>query len=595
MNSHPVSPLGVCLLPSPAPNQARTISYPEAMHEILQHAGVCYDSFPVEELAKRLPALRILLTVGEQKLSRAMLRQLLGWVEAGGAWVSVGGLCGADDKFGVEAEPPVFSSWGGSPGVLGEGYLQPDGWDHPVLQGVRQPLHFFNGIPVRSKRANVLAYVRDTHDRLTPRVALAEAGVGKGRCLLIAPDLPGAVVRIRQGVAVTRDGVPAPDGSAPIADGVLKSDDGAVLDWDFDRRPVPGVPGLSAFTEPIADAWCELLIRAILYLASETGTPLPLLWYYPRNLPALGHLSHDTDLNDPKRAYLLLKTLKDARVHSTWCVILPGYSADLIQQIKDEGHELAMHYDAMSDGTVWSEEAFDRQWRGLTELFGGERPQTNKNHYLRWEGDIEFLEWCGRRGIQLDQSKGVSKTGEAGYNFGSCHPYLSFAMDGTRIDVLELPTVTQDFIVFIPEAFFETLLKGALRVHGILHLLFHPAHMDKAGVAESLKNSVRRGTEAGLEWWTAARINNWERARRAFHWTGYAKEGADERFTFRPGQPMKDATIMCLCPSGKTLEGYELEGYEKVETVMHWGFRFQAMVADLEQGHEYSFACVDEN
>src|SRR5207244_1010884 len=123
------------------------------------------------------------------------------------------------------------------------------------------------------------------------------------------------------------------------------------------------------------------------------------------------------------------KTLQAADVLSTWCVIEPGYAPDVIRAIRDAGHELALHYDAMSAGHQWDETEFTRQWEKLTVLFGGERPVSNKNHYLRWEDDTEFYGWCERHNIQLDQSKGASKTGEAGFNFGTCHPYFPLAPD----------------------------------------------------------------------------------------------------------------------------------------------------------------------
>src|SRR5262249_11472801 len=155
--------------------------------------------------------------------------------------------------------------------------------------------------------------------------AVTGNATGDGYCLLIAPDVTGTIVRIQQGIAIACDGISAPDGTAPVGDEVLKSDDGGILDWHFDRQPVPGVPGLSGFLEPIADLWREVLLRAIFYLASRQQITLPLLWLYPRDLPAVAHLSHDTDGNDTERAGFLLETLREADVHSTWCTILPGY------------------------------------------------------------------------------------------------------------------------------------------------------------------------------------------------------------------------------------------------------------------------------
>ncbi len=558
------------MLPEMGRNAARTVAYPGYVHEILAHAGICYAAAPWDELPEKLDGLRILVTVGEAALPEGLQQRLREWVEAGGAWLAVAGVCGMEELFGVRVEQPAYSTWGGGLCTLGEGYVRPGGGG-ALMDHVQYPLHYFNGLPVQAVGASTLATCLDAHGRETERSAITERDVGPGYCLLIAPDVTGAVVRIQQGIAVTRDGVPAGDGTAPVNDAVLKSDDGAVLDWILDREPVPGVPGFRAFLQPIADQWRELLIRAILHTARRQKVPLPVLWYYPRNLPALGHLSHDTDGNEPDPAYALLDHEQKLEVKSTWCVILPGYDGGLIRSIGRHGHELALHYDAMTDGCPWSEEEFDRQWRLLTELFG-ERPTSNKNHYLRWEGDTELWEWCCERGIQLDQSKGASKTGEAGFNFGTCHPYFPVAREGALLDVLELPTPTQDLGVFAPPELLDPLLGAVTRHHGVLHLLFHPAHVTKPAVAAALIDAVERGRKAGLEWWTAAEINHWERARRQVEWLGYECADGTVHVRLRCGVPFSEATILWLAGDGEA------------DTVCRWGVPFRAHPFDAGAG-----------
>jgi hypothetical protein len=372
------------------------------------------------------------------------------------------------------------------------------------------------------------------------------------------------------------------------------------LDWIFDRQPVAGAPGLSAFMQPIADLWRELLLRAIFYLAEAQQAALPLLWFYPRNLPALGEISHDTDLNDPQLALRLLEALGEAQIHSTWCVILPGYPPEVIAAIRDAGHELAMHYDSFSVDRPWSEANFRGQREALTEMFGGplrpgsgHAPISNKNHYLRWEGDSDLWAWCVRAGIQLDQSKGPSKTGAIAFTFGTCHPYLPVDPAGRLLDVLELPTLTQDMLLTSPMAALAPMLDGVLRAHGILHLLFHPAHIAKPDQADAFLESVARGREAGLEWWTAAQINAWERARRQTSWQ-IAPDGA---FILRTGAAaLPDATVLCLetgpyrDPPDCARQGNDNPEdcvTEPIQTVERWGFRFRSLVLDAKPATEY--------
>jgi peptidoglycan/xylan/chitin deacetylase (PgdA/CDA1 family) len=587
------APFSVCALPSPAKNTARTVSYPHYIHEILQHAGLCYATYEPAEL-ETLSDLRLLLTVGEAPLTSAQRDGLRAWVEAGGAWISIGGVCGLAEMFGVEVEAPAYASWGGGQGTLGEGYLQPADTGHPVLAHLEIPLHFFNGVPVRATDTAVLAHVLDAHQRPTGRAAVVEKRVGKGRCLLIAPDLTGAVVRIQQGIAVTRDGVPASDGTAPAADDVLKSGDGGVLDWIFDRQPVPGVPGYSAFLQPVADQWRELALRSLFALAEAQEMILPLLWLYPRNLPALAHLSHDSDGNDPEHAALLLETLQAAEARSTWCILLPGYPPETIRAIRAAGHELAMHYDAMSANTLWSDQTFHEQWRLLAEQFGGQPPVSNKNHFLRWEGDCALFDWCDRHGLRLDQSKGASKSGEAGFNFGSCHPYTAVHFDGSRYAVLELPTPTQDLNVFAPQALLEPLLRAVEKHHGVLHLLFHPAHIGRPDVRDALSDAVRQARERGLEWWTAEQIGTWENARRRMAWTHYERKRDWLRLHLHAAEPLSEATVLLLnaSPGAAQVNGVTQE----TQTVTRWGFAFQSVTCDLtpERDHSLELAIRSE-
>lgn len=579
MNNQSTSPLGVCVLPEAAPNAARTVSYPQYIHEILQHAGLCYAEIEPDALSGALPHLRLLLTVGETTLSQAVQDQLRQWVAEGGQWLSVGGVCGLADLFGVEPEAPAYSSWGGGSSTLGEGYLEIQR-AHVLFNHLAIPLHFFNGLPVQPTDGNVLAAVLDAHQRQTERAAVIEKQVGAGRCLLVAADVPGTVVRIQQGIGVTRDGVSAPDGTAPVGDNVLKSGDGGVLDWIFDRQPLADAPGLNVFLQPIADQWRELLLRAIFHLATHAQVRLPVLWLYPRNRPGLAHLSHDTDQNDPAKARQLLDVVAKAGIPSTWCVILPGYPPELIDSIRAAGHELAMHYDAMSDDCPWNAERFHEQWQKLVSLFGDVEPVTNKNHYLRWEGDVELFHWCVEHGIQLDQSKGASKSGEAGFNFGTCHLHRPLDFAGTIIDVLELPTPTQDLEVFAPKALLAPLLDAVVNSHGILHLLFHPNHIDKPGVADAILDAVRQAQARGLAWWTAARINRWERARRQVRWRQYQADDEGWQVIFHHDAALEEATVLWL-GSDKTTASIDGE-VSQAESVSRWGFDFQAVTFNAE-------------
>jgi hypothetical protein len=555
-------PIGVCVLPEKGPNTARTVTYPNYIFEILNHAGIFHQRVESEQIEHSLQQLKLLVTIGEADFGASLQSKLAQWIEAGGAWLAIAGTCGLDDLLGVSRVKPAIGSWGGGPRSLGEGYLVALDTAHPVLARIKRPLHLFGGLTVSVTSAKVLARVDGKHGQPTDRPAIVERTIGNGRAMLVTPNLTGTVVRIQQGVGVTRDGVPSPDGTGAVDDSVLKADDGAVLDWDFDRDAVPGTDGkFRCFLEPIADCWREIVLRAIFYLAQEQSVPLVMLWLYPRKLPALAHISHDSDANEPEKAEDLLRLLDETNIKTTWCIILPGYDADLTAKIRSAGHELATHYDALGEGTAWSEEDWQRQHRELTQQFG-EQPVSNKNHGTRWEGDCEFFEWCVRAGIQLDQTKSPSKTGECGFTFGTCHPYVPVTYRGETIDCLEQCTHVWDMPVWAPTTVFEPLLASVKRHHGILHQLFHPYHTIRPEVADAFRMCVRRAREEGLEWWTARQINDWERARRAVR----VEQVTVSAIIIRSAVSLADATILLLDPRG------DFEAF---------GFSFSAIVTSI--------------
>lgn len=579
------APLGVCVFPEPGPNSLRTTRYSRYVYEILDHAGFAYSTLEASELVDRLPELSVLLTVGDFQLTPELACGLESWGAGGGEWISVGGVSGKEDMFGVEVEPPSWSLRGLKMGTLGEGYLNPVEPDSKLLEHLAIPLHFFNGIPVRASGAKVLASVLDAHGRPTERAALTINRFGDGSCTLIAPDITGAVVRIQQGVSVSRDGVPAPDGTAPIDDQVGKTDDGCVLDWILDRQPVDGVEGFSAFLQPIADQWREILVRAILDACARRGVSLPVLWLYPRNLPALGHISHDTDNCEVPNAWSMLEVVASAGINTTWCTILPGYPQEVIDAIRNAGHELGFHYDAMSEGCHWGKAEFDETIRRLREMLGEPAPVTNKNHYLRWRGDTEFFDWCVENGIELDESKGPSKSGNVGFTFGTCHPYFPIDRDGRSIDVLELPTLTQDLLIVAPKELSQHLADGAAKHHGIMHILHHPSHIQKPGIADALLGAIEQGKRHGMEFWTARRINEWERARRSARWSGWRKTSSGTQCVLRADRVMDEATLMCL---STTQSSININGSGATGNVERWGFTFASAIVDIEPGRDYT-------
>src|SRR4051812_13309401 len=184
-------PLGVCVLPEQGPNRAHQINYSTYLYEVLDHAGVCYARVAADELSDRLDALKILVTIGEHELDESSRGALQRWIERGGCWLSIGGICGMRDMLGAEMREPAYANWHGGLTILGEGYLVARDGDakHPALAHLTRPLHFFGGLDVRQTSATVIAAAQDAHGRAQDQPVLMERSVGAGRAMLLAVDV----------------------------------------------------------------------------------------------------------------------------------------------------------------------------------------------------------------------------------------------------------------------------------------------------------------------------------------------------------------------------------------------------------------------
>jgi hypothetical protein len=573
--------VALILAPPPPRNRARTLAHGEYVREILAHAGLPFQEIARDALREALEPGTVLLLVGDVALTGEEVDVVAGFVTGGGAAVGVGSTSGAASLFGVEQDLPAGAGgWAVGAPTLGEGYVRVTEPEHPAVSGLQSALHFFNGIGVRATEGRMLAAVADAHGRPTPRAAVVERCLGEGRTLLLAPDIPGSVVFIQQGRLVDQDGVSAPDGSAPLADGLLKADDGIVLDWDLDRVPVPG-HSTAGFLHPVADELRALLLKAIFHVARATGSVLPLLWYYPDNRPALGHISHDTDANDPDLGARMLEVVQELGIQDTWCVIMPGYPPELYAALQEAGQEIALHFDALEMGAfsefreenVRGQHGWLKAAARLTEIV------SNKNHYTRWEGRLEFFEWCERLAIRAEQSRGPSKPGCLGFPFGTAHPWFPVRDDGTPIDVLEVGFQSQDLVVFAPAATGRAVVDACRACHGIAHFIFHPAHIAREGVAEALRGLIAYGRERGLDWWSCARISTWERARRMVS-LSLRPDGETVCLEASSGADLPGATLLLLLPETGAVD---LHGAD-ARRVDRYGFAFLAITRDLAAG-----------
>ncbi|MDF2658793.1 MAG: glycoside hydrolase/deacetylase [Paenibacillus sp.] len=486
--------------------------------EILGHAGIPFDTYAsVQEAAEAAPDLLIAAVCGSGQPSADTLWT---YAEQGGTLIAYGGLNALARKLGYARS-----------GEAGKGYAR-----LPAEEGGRT-MRFLSAepwIPLASGDGTVTAAAEEGR-LLRGRPDGEEAGplvqrfaVGAGMLERWSVPIPHTIVGLQQGLSpVLADGVPAPDGTAAVNDGVFKADDVAEIDWMWDRSTTEA--GDRYFPHAYADDWRETLIGALLRAALAKGLTLPFVGYWPDGVRQVALLSLDSDHTQDMEADTTLRLLRECGIPATWCMMAPWYSRDMYERIEAEGHELAFHYNAVpADGGAWSEEAFAAQLEAMKLSASKERIVSNKNHLTRIEGWGELYRWCERHGIESEQSRGNSKKGSVGFLYGTAHPYfpLSWADEENRFyDVLQIGFHYGDFLQCDP-SLIGPLLDEAARVEGVAHFVFHQIHIDrKAFIRDWLREYARVAAAKGFTFWTGSRINEWERTRRRIRISGIGPDG----------------------------------------------------------------------
>nr|WP_150959717.1 hypothetical protein [Aneurinibacillus sp. XH2] len=474
--------------------------------EVLSHAGIPYQWLDDPATIDRADVDILLVALCEEEEKKAAT--LLRFAEDGGGVISYAGLNRLTGKLGCKER----REW--SPGYA---RLPGEGEDlRPLRYLYSRPWILTN--EAEGEAWGSLHAERPDGPETAP--ALLRFKAGSGFIDRWSVNIPYTIVALQQGSGpVFEDGIPAEDGTGNVDEGILKADDKCEMDWEYDRLTTE--TGAPYFAHPYADLWREVLIGHLLRRSVEMGLTLPFLGYWPDGISHVAMISHDSDINQDEHAEATLEVLEECGIRSTWCMLEPGYSSSIYDRVKEAGHELAFHYNALDiQGGHWGEEEFDRQLAWLKSAAGLSEITSNKNHYTRFEGWGELFRFCEKNGIAAEQTRGPSKKGNIGFLFGTCHPYfpISWADERNRLyDVLEIGFLTQDLdhLTLADSSVVVPFLEQTMKVQGVAHFLFHQIHiMQQPKVTDAVRKVVREAKSRGFVFWTCKEINDWERARR---------------------------------------------------------------------------------
>ncbi|RAR43805.1 hypothetical protein [Paenibacillus sp. MDMC362] len=480
------------------------------LEEVLGHAGIPYARFDdAKALESYHPDIIVVLHAGEKEED---LNRLERWARQGATLISYGGLNRMAGRLGCTRFAIRDAVYGDLSGLK---YAQ----GMPVLRAViSDPWMVSQTSDLPVEAGGVLRRLRK--DGAEASAAVIKFPLGGGRLIRWNVDIPANIVMLQQGGGpVVHDGIPAPDGTGAVDEGILKADDRCELDWNEDRSVTE--TGMPYFDTPYADWWREVIVRQLMEEADALGLSLPFLDYWPEGVHQVAMISHDSDFNVEEAARTTLSVLRNNGVRSTWCMIDPGYSPSLYKEIQAAGHEMAFHFNALEqENGIWSVEEFTRQLNVIRST-SGSPIVSNKNHYTRFEGWGELYEWCELNGIEADQTRGPSKKGNVGFPFGTCHPYYPIARSHEQnrlYRVLQIGFLTQDLEhpTLSDLSVIAPFLEKVAEVRGVAHFLFHQQHIHNLEqVRRALSLSVETAKRLGYVFWTSEEITRWEQARRA--------------------------------------------------------------------------------
>ena len=295
-----------------------------------------------------------------------------------------------------------------------------------------------------------------------------------GECLLkrtpqaiyFGPHLGRTLSLMLMGRAVSCDAVGPGDGTIELDDGVLRAEDGTILDYATDRQVVEGCAA-PIFATPHADVIREIWIRAIVESIEACEKPFYMLWKWPDNASAVATAGIDCDIPDVDTVMQIRRTMMNFGMKPAWMVPPPGLPADLLRLLRDWGHSIGLLYREAVDG---ENIGLKTQHLMVSRTAGSKGVSCIRPEGGRWQGYTRFYSSAERAGARLSMSKGGVQPGSVGYLFGTCQLFRPLRFGGEPFQIQELPYCAHLSGTTAPLAAIHELISSASRVEGCFQL-----------------------------------------------------------------------------------------------------------------------------
>lgn len=530
--------------------------YAPYFREAIGHAGILHEEVG-SNLEHLLDGYDCLLLCGHGVLSLEQVEAISNWVDEGHSVVCCGDAWGLENILGLE---PTIEGIGPSNDTMVPG---------PSPTGI-----WPDGVSMARFMGGVYAKARDTEEfAVTPNGYVAAGRTNSA--YFVAPHVGQTMALMQMGRSVESDGIGPNDGTAKLDDGVLRSEDGAVLSFEVDRSATCEESG-PFFESPHADVVKELWIRTILLACLQVGAAPVVFWHWPDNAPGAAAISIDCEEFDPNHVTALSRQMSMFGAKAAWFVGLPGYPLDIYRNLIKNEHEIGLLF-LVEESQGWTEERIRIQQLALmrsTSLGGivSARPVEG-----RWKSLTSFYDLAEGSGIKLSASKGGRQPGTSGFLFGTCHAFHPYRRDGHTYRILELP-----YCVFCPgmvtslDCADRAILRAAMR-WGCIHVALRS---EVGGSMEGL-NGIRQflagAKQAQLAFLTPEQIHDFERGRRSMK-AKLNRNGGD--WTLELESPTDLQGISVLIAS----KGVEFRSNSRVKTttIKRYGIDFSSATLELD-------------
>jgi hypothetical protein len=534
--------------------------YSHGYREALDHAGLRYETI-TEISLREVSRYHVLVLCGAGRLSHTEVNSVAEWLKKGGTVICSGSTWGLETQLGLHTDSVHRSNAVMSPGK-----------SDPVWPDGTEQIRFFGGQVATATHCEVLGKVGDF-------VGISRRKTTKATAIFLAPHVGQTLQLMQYGKAVECDSIGPSDGSAQLDNGILRAEDGTVLDYERDRHRVEGCD-TPFFGYPHSDAVREMLIRAIVQSIDARGLSTPIFWQWPRGVRGTAMMTVDCQEFDREHVNTLHRMLAMFGAPATWMIALPGYSVDVYRAMKAWEHEVGLLY--LTEQLGWSDEKFKMQWTALSRLSGQSGLNAARAYDGRWRGFKRFYEMCEIGGARASLSKGGRQPGTSGFLFGTSHPFVPARKDGSPSLVTEMPYSAYNPGLVTPDPVCEMLVYRTSSRYGCFHFSIPSNSIASPEAAGSLRRILSVCKQARLDFITPEQVHRYERGRRQLRVT---QKLLEDEGTLVISSDVEMAGLAILI-NGSRLSA-EYRGKEMiVETVERYGCRFNMVVVDVAPKHQ---------